>query len=291
MECSEPGTLRDEDLIAYLDGASVRPLVSAHLAHCPRCSQQLSRYRQLEQQLTGRLYRWDCPPNQVLGEYHLGMLASEEAACVKQHLSSCVLCAAELATFSSFLDNDPILQRPLSSVQDTAPAPVATQNHQDQSTIACASRRLRDHLNQLQEQSLTGVRPIPATLLPLSPQLAARRELVAQPSSWPRRYAADDVLISLQVERDPHSQESPQVQLLGLVTCSGASLAAFQGASVLLREQGTATDPVQPGVHTQHIDELGNFLFSALLPATYTLELHIPQGIVTIDSLVLPPQE
>src|SRR5690242_21718912 len=107
MECSEPGVLRDEDLLAYLDDAPVQPLVAAHISRCPRCSQQVARYRQLEQQLTGKLYRWDCPSSQTLGEYHLGMLANEARVQINLHLSSCVLCAAELATLSSFLERGP----------------------------------------------------------------------------------------------------------------------------------------------------------------------------------------
>src|SRR5438270_3077031 len=109
MECSQPGAIRDEELLAYLAGEKVRPFVVQHLAECQRCSSQLAAYRQIELALTSKLYRWDCPPNQVLGEYQLGLLSKELTAAVKNHLSMCVLCAAEVATLTEFLANDPLL--------------------------------------------------------------------------------------------------------------------------------------------------------------------------------------
>ncbi len=281
MECSEPGAIRDEELMAYLDGVPVRPLVAAHIARCPHCSQQVGHYRQLEQQLTGKLYRWDCPSSQVLGEYHLGMLGSEEGTRIRQHLSSCVLCAAELATLSDFLAQNPVLELP-SVAPQVSPAP-AMHNHHHVGQV----------LEHLQERALSGVRTLVAALLPAQPQLVFQRDAAAQPSSWPRRYAAEDVLISLQLERAAVSRASVQVQLLGLVTRSGAALATVQGAPVLLREQrpGADSDRGQHAVYTQHVDELGNFLFSALVPATYTLELHFPQEVIVIDQLVLVLQD
>src|SRR5438067_4055125 len=79
MECSEPGTIRDEELLAYLAGERVRPVVQQHLLRCQRCSSLLANYRRMELSLTSKLYRWDCPPNQVLGEYQLGLLSNDVA--------------------------------------------------------------------------------------------------------------------------------------------------------------------------------------------------------------------
>ena len=71
MECSEPGAIRDEELLAYLAGEKVRPKVEQHLARCQRCTAQLAAFERLELALTSKLYRFDCPPSQVLGEYQL----------------------------------------------------------------------------------------------------------------------------------------------------------------------------------------------------------------------------
>ena len=95
MECSKPGAIRDEELLAYLAGEKVRPFVVQHLAECQRCAAQLAAYKRIELTLTSKLYRWDCPPSQVLGEYHLGLLSKELTAAVKNHLGLCPLCAAE----------------------------------------------------------------------------------------------------------------------------------------------------------------------------------------------------
>src|SRR5437588_1319139 len=77
MECT--GTIRDEELLAYLSGERVRPAVVQHLADCQRCSSRLADYRRIELGLASKLYRWDCPPNQILGEYHLGLLNNRKA--------------------------------------------------------------------------------------------------------------------------------------------------------------------------------------------------------------------
>src|SRR5258708_33749948 len=86
MECNEPGLIRDEDLLAYLAGERVRPGVEQHLTRCPRCSAQLADYRHLELSLISKLYRWDCPPGQVLGEYQLGLLNPQPVLAVRVHL-------------------------------------------------------------------------------------------------------------------------------------------------------------------------------------------------------------
>src|SRR5258708_19853594 len=97
MECSEPGTIRDEELLAYLAGERVRPVVQQHLLRCKRCASQLAVYRRMEHSLTSKLYRWDCPPNQILGESQLGLLSNELAAPVKAHLSTSILFTLKFA--------------------------------------------------------------------------------------------------------------------------------------------------------------------------------------------------
>jgi hypothetical protein len=108
MQCSEPGAIRDEELVAYLEGEKVRPAVEAHLVHCQCCSAQLANYRQIERKLISKLYRWNCPSNQVLSEYHLGLLSQQLTTQVKDHLNMCVLCAAEMAILIDFLTSNPL---------------------------------------------------------------------------------------------------------------------------------------------------------------------------------------
>src|SRR5258708_11233694 len=98
MECSEPGTIRDEELLAYLAGERVRPAVEQHIGRCQRCSAQLAEYRRIERTLVSKLYRWDCPSNITLGEYQLRLLNKAYATTVKLHLSHMVRYASEVAT-------------------------------------------------------------------------------------------------------------------------------------------------------------------------------------------------
>jgi hypothetical protein len=267
MECIEPGAIRDEELLAYLAGERVRPVVAQHLTKCQHCSSQLANYRQVELMLTSKLYRWDCPPNQVLGEYHIGLLRNDLAVAVKMHLATCVLCTAEVAALTEFLAGDPALvERPQSAKITVLPS--ALHNRRP-------ARGAERVLDQLLDRPAAGIRRIVATLLPAQPRLAFQRD-VASNTLWPRRYMAEDVSISIQVE--PGMTRTNSLHLIGFVTRTGATLEALQGTPVLLSSQASA-------VHTQNIDELGNFVFSSISPATYTLELQFPESTIVIDQL------
>ncbi|HLH63042.1 MAG TPA: hypothetical protein VKV20_15280 [Ktedonobacteraceae bacterium] len=269
MECSEPGTIRDEELLAYLAGERVRPAVVQHLGHCQHCSAQLAEYRRIERTLVNKLYRWDCPPNLTLGEYQLGLLDKEHAMAVRLHLSQCVLCAAEVATLTEFLTDDPML------VERVPVRPSSLNHHRP------AAREVTNVLDRLVDRSRERVRRIKATLLPPQPRFAYQRN-VAQPSAWPRRYTAEDVSISIQVEQATGRKED--LQLIGFVTRKGAALEGLQGVPVLLSLQSDT-------VYSQNIDELGNFVFSSIAPATYTLELQFPESTIVIEHLPVTLQD
>ena len=148
MECSQPGIIRDEELLAYLSGEPVRPVVQRHLSQCLRCSTRLAEYRDLEQSLIQKLYRWDCPPNQILGEFQLGMLGQEGNASIQAHLSQCVLCATEVATLSTFLADD-------SMTVERAALQVSSQNNH-----GGAKQAVKRLLEDLREQSAEHARRI-----------------------------------------------------------------------------------------------------------------------------------
>jgi hypothetical protein len=272
MECSEPGLVRDEELLAYLAGERVRPVVQQHLARCPRCSVRLADYHRLELSLLSKLYRWDCPPAQVLGEYQLGLLDTETALAVRLHLQTCVSCAAELKALNEFLAGDPmpVVQPGQLSVPNTA----QNNHHVQPQEIGAA-------LNRLLDRARSGARRIVATLLPPQPRLAYQRN-TAPSTLWPRRYTAEDFSISLQVERE--TGRTDLLQLIGFVTRKDAALEALRGMPVLLSSQ-TET------VSAQNVDELGNFVFSSLAPATYTLELQSADGIIVIEHISLEAQD
>ncbi len=280
MECSEPGAIRDEEILAYLAGEKVRPFVVQHLATCQHCAGQMAAYRRIELTLTSKLYRWDCPPSQVLGEYQLGLLSKELTAAVKNHLGMCVLCAAEVVTLTDFLAHDPIITErvtvPSVSVQTSSPR----NNHR-------SGQGVKSLVDRLREQSDTGVRRIIAALVPPQPRLAFQRDL-AQVALWPRSYSAEDVNISIQVERGTNRRDS--IQLIGFVTRQGAPLEALQGTQVVLSAQDGPT-PSASIHYTQTIDELGNFVFASIAPTTYVLELQFPGSTIVIDQLPVTLQD
>ena len=274
MECSEPGLIRNEELLAYLAGERVRPVVEQHLARCPYCSDQVADLRHLELSFLSKLYRWDCPPNQVLGEYHLGLLDPETALAVRFHLRACVSCVAELSILGEFLTGDPLLVEQPSSARIFAPLPVQNNHHMHPQDVGAAFNRLLD-------QASVSVRRIIATLLPPPPRLAYQRQ-AAVPDLWPRHYAAEDFSISLQVEREKGRIDS--FQLIGFVTRKDTTLESLQGTPVLLSSQSKT-------VSAQSVDELGNFVFSSLVPSLYTLELQAPDGIVVVEQIPVEVQD
>ena len=280
MECTKPGAIRDEELLAYLAGENVRPFVVQHLAECQHCSSQMAAYQRVELALTSKLYRWDCPPSQVLGEYQLGLLSKELTAAVKNHLAMCVLCATEVVTLTEFLAHDPLLTErasvPSVSVQTSSPH----NNHR-------SGQGAKGVLDRLSDRSRAGVRRIVATLLPPQPRFAYQRE-ISQATLWPRRYSAEDLSISIQVERGTSHRDA--LQLIGLVTRKGEALGVLQGTPVLLSAQDVGKS-FAGTPYMQSIDELGNFIFSSIAPATYTLELQFPESIVVIDQLPLALQD
>ncbi len=271
MECITPGAIRDEELLAYLAGEQVRPFVIQHLALCQRCADQLATYKRIETTLAAKLYRWDCPPSLVLGEYQLGLLSQELAAAVRFHLHSCTRCSAEVAVLDGFLAHDPLFEdSPTISVQT-----VPSHNHHTRAGAKQTVERLR-------EQSKKSVSRVVAALIPPQPRLALQRDSAFATASWPRRYKADDVSISISVEQDASKRDL--LQIIGFVTRSGNTLKQLQGTQVTLSLETEETNPARLFT-AQSIDELGNFIFSSIAPADYMLEFQFPAHIVAIEHL------
>ncbi len=268
MECSNPGAIRDEELFAYCEGESVRPAVQQHLATCQHCSSQATTYRRLELKLINKLYRWDCPPNQVLGDYQFGLLSPQQAVEVAGHLSMCVLCKAEVATLTEFLAHDPML----------APQNVTASARSAIHTVRPVQEAKRV-LEGLRDASLAGARRIIATLVPQQPRTIYQRDGGQQVAAWPRRYAAEDVNVSIQVEQTANQHNL--LQVVGFVTRKGLTLEALDGTPVKLFAQTHAT----PTEYTEAIDDLGNFVLPGVAEGMYTLELHFTEGTVVIDQL------
>jgi len=105
MECSEPGTLAPERLLAFAVGESDAE-VAAHIATCPACAERVSAYTVLDRELRTRLYRATCPPPQTLGELALALLEPHDAGALRAHLADCPHCTAELGALQAALQED-----------------------------------------------------------------------------------------------------------------------------------------------------------------------------------------
>ncbi|MEP7356669.1 MAG: hypothetical protein ABI847_05475 [Anaerolineales bacterium] len=102
MKCNHPPPLTPDQLSDAVDGSD-GAAVLAHLADCPSCTARLADARATEERMRGRLYRWDCPTSQQLGDYEQGRLAAPEAASVAGHIEQCVPCTQELAELRAFM--------------------------------------------------------------------------------------------------------------------------------------------------------------------------------------------
>lgn len=222
----------------------------------------------MEHKLIRKLYRFDCPPSLVLGEYQLGLLDGPTVAQVKSHLSNCELCHAEVVSLTTFLTQEslPAELSPV-GVQSTA----TTYDHR----LVQDARRVWE---RIQAQAQESVRRVIASLLPPPPRPVLR----GKGAEWPRRYEGEEVSISLQLEQSPGRDGT--LQLIGLVKCHGMALEDLVGTLVQLLSTSQET-------YTQQIDDLGNFIFAALIPDTYTLEMRFPDKVVVIEGLVIAALE
>jgi hypothetical protein len=74
------------------------------------------------------------------------------------------------------------------------------------------------------------------------------------------------------------------LQLIGFVKRTGTALEILEGTPVRL------LSPTSPA-YTELIDELGNFVFSVVPPATYSLEVQFSETTVVIEQLLIETQE
>lgn len=98
--CIAPPALSEIALLEAIDGEG-SPETLAHLEGCAACARRAEELRRLQLQLQTRLYRMFCPATEVLIDFHLGLLPSEQHELVRQHLALCPHCAPELETLRS----------------------------------------------------------------------------------------------------------------------------------------------------------------------------------------------
>ncbi len=279
MQCSNPGAVSDEELLASLDNGTMPPEVRKHLMHCQRCTALIQQYGHMERQLFHTLYRWNCPPSLTLGEYELDLLPAEQARIVADHIQSCERCTEEVAMLTTFMATESQAQ----FVPAKQPLFYDARQHINEK-VKQAAEVVGAYLESGVE---SGRRVIKAVLAPSNPGLVMQRS-TQQVNAWPRSYVAQDLTISLHLEQDQKYRQ--EMQLIGLVMRDG-DVHALEGASVqLLQQTPDSADQQVKVIDAQTIDELGNFIFSSLVPALYTLEIHDGDVTVLIESLTVEKQ-
>jgi hypothetical protein len=280
MHCSNPGAITDEELLVSLDNGVLRPEVQEHISHCPSCAQKLHTYASMNRQLFRQFYRWNCPPSQILGEYEMGELPAEQSYSVASHIQSCARCTEDVALFTTFMATD--LQ------PQAAPVQRPTLYDVGQSIGETVRRAAETATSYIDAGIESGRRIIRAVLVPSNPALLMQRG-TQQVDAWPRSYVAQDLTISLHLEQDQKYRQ--EVQLIGLVMRDG-DVHTLEGTTVQLLQQLPSTDesPQVKLVDAQTIDELGNFIFSSLEPALYTLEIHDADTTVLIEQISIEQQ-
>ena len=104
-QCISPPELDDKQLLVYLDGGVDKEVVS-HLGRCGYCLERANALARLQNRLTSRLYRINCPSSLELGEYHLHMLPASQMLMTGQHVRECPHCTRELAQLEEFFLGD-----------------------------------------------------------------------------------------------------------------------------------------------------------------------------------------
>ena len=187
--------------------------------------------------MTHALYRATCPPSQELGDHQLGLLASQEAAAVAEHVTVCPHCTSELAQLSEFMD-------------DLAPelefSPMERIRVLIASLVESGSGAISGHGG-----------PAPA--------FAGIR---GADDGQTRIYQADDIQIAIETQPDPEHPE--RGVLLGLVT--GTDMGELQVR--LLRDEDTvATAPVDEIGNFEFDDlSLGEYQLTLSSPG---IEIHV----------------
>ncbi len=103
LKCIEPGAVQDWELEAYVSGEA-SPRFLEHVKRCPACLARLRKRVVLEHQLRRTLYRFDCPPPDLLRDYECGYAAADEQRRLEAHLETCPHCAAELADLAESVE-------------------------------------------------------------------------------------------------------------------------------------------------------------------------------------------
>lgn len=202
MECVAPDEISEEQLLAYIDDEANDATID-HIRRCAYCAQRTRAYAADQTLVRAIFYRIQCPDAHTLGEYHQGLLSSEQQSDIEEHLKICSACSAEVADLDRFLKETPLIP------------PLAAVTHRLKRLVASKASPPSE----------------PAT----GPPALALRGTAAAP---PDIYQAQDIRLVVGLEAD--GVQAGCKMLLGFTSREGQPLASLTGAQVQLR-RGQAT--------------------------------------------------
>lgn len=179
----------------------------------------------IERQLREKLYRFDCPDPQEIGEFQLKLLSEAASDRIRTHLQTCSHCRRELAELATYLQG------------------------LSQDLEYSFAERVRIWIAERLPDASTG-------------QNLAFGLRGDSGTAQAYDYQAGDAQITVEIQEDAHAQRT----LLGLVL--GIDV---QGITARLWQAGEK-------MQTVPIDELGNFVFTAVEPGEYEIILSGPDA-------------
>jgi len=277
MVCVRSTKVSDSELLAYLAG-DADAAISAHLTLCHTCQQRATALAAQERRLTVNLYRRECPPSLTLSEYQLGLLSATESRTIARHLHTCPRCTNELQMLTDYLT----AVAPTLAVEPT-PGLLARAR-------ILVARLVEDLPNFDTIDGLLGG----ASLATAGVRGDAGAHLV---------YAVDEVQVIIDVQTD--GQQPAHRVLLGLLLgladpqqitaqlWSAEQSVADSRVTTAPETKPQSAAPVQrleartKPVATTTVDELGNFVLTALTPGSYDLILSSDKAEVHIQTLLI----
>lgn len=256
MDCLHSNAPDDEELLRFaLDDEPLRKEAREHLAQCETCQQRLRMFKQVNNALTAKFYRSQCPNAEQLSFYCADLLPADDRMHIAAHILDCPLCSAEVVATRRFMAEVEPLPVP-------APVPVLSPY-----TV------------------LNGVRRIAASLVRQQAQLVLRNGNTPTESSWPRQYQAETIDLSLHLSRASNGD----YLLLGILSSvdNAENVDAFEGAKAELYSAGNTTPDAQIPIRMTEVDDLGNIVFNAVPVGQYALLIHLPEREIVIEDVAI----
>lgn len=258
LTCIDPHALKEGQLQAYaVDPTMSDPAVEQHLQNCPACQAEVNAMRAVSAQISDRLYRYDCLSTEVIIGLAAGVLPRAERVAAEAHVQNCARCAEEVTlTAEALAQPEPLLEW-------TAPS---------------LASHVMAHVRRL-------VATLVSALAPESPELAlgVRLRGSSDAANKPQMYRAESVTVVLRATPEP---DTAGEQLLeGLITDADAPNLAQREIPVRLFTASKVEPAANPVAEETALG--GAFVLGPVPPGDYTLEVTLPDAIVTIPTLTV----